>query len=188
MRPVGGPRWDGLRSENAAHRMAVEWDDTDGVTRTGVYIPRRDSDSWTNVALGGRIFPGRHHRARFDVSETNESIHVAFATMDGSVDVDVAVHVTDQLDGSSLFCTLAAASGFFEAGSVGYSATRASMHFDGLQLRTSGWKVEAAAVAQLDSVLVMRQVPVDWLALGRLNAARADRVAPRQKQVHDTGG
>ncbi|MGW6196941.1 hypothetical protein ACWF0M_12410 [Kribbella sp. NPDC055110] len=50
MRPAGVPRWAGLRSENAAHRMAVEWDDTDGAPRTGGYIPRRDSDSWTNVA------------------------------------------------------------------------------------------------------------------------------------------
>ena len=34
-RPVGFPRWIGLRSENAAHRIAVEWDEPAG-TRTGV--------------------------------------------------------------------------------------------------------------------------------------------------------
>ncbi len=35
-----GPRRLGLRSENAAPRIAVEWDDATG-PRTGVYIPRR---------------------------------------------------------------------------------------------------------------------------------------------------
>ena len=55
MRPRHTPRWVGLRSENAAHRVAVEWDTADG-PQAGVYIPRRDSDSWANVLLGGRIF------------------------------------------------------------------------------------------------------------------------------------
>ena len=39
--------------ENAAHRIAVEWDDG-GTIRTGVYIPRRDSSSYLNVLAGGR--------------------------------------------------------------------------------------------------------------------------------------
>ena len=42
MRPAGLPSWIGLTSENAAHRVAVEWDGPDGI-RNGVYIPRRDS-------------------------------------------------------------------------------------------------------------------------------------------------
>jgi hypothetical protein len=191
MRVAGVPRWAGLRSENAAHRMAVEWNDPQGVIRTGVYIPRRDSDSWTNIALGGRFYPGEHHRARFHVSETEESIHVAFSAVDGSTDVDVAVRLTQQLAGSALFASVDQASAFFEAGSVGYSATRVDSQFDGLQLQTSAWKVEPAAVthahssffenrlafppgtAQLDSALVMRKVPVDWLPLGRLDGTAA---------------
>jgi Uncharacterized conserved protein (COG2071) len=56
MRPLRFPRWMGLTSENAAHRVAVEWD-TATDRQTGVYIPRRDSDSWVNIALGGRIYP-----------------------------------------------------------------------------------------------------------------------------------
>ncbi|TCM35961.1 hypothetical protein EV648_1239 [Kribbella sp. VKM Ac-2568] len=77
---------------------------------------------------------------------------------------------------------------FFETGSVGYSATRVDSQYDGLQLQTSAWKVEPAVVrhahssffedrlafppgtAQLDSALVMRKVPVDWLPLQRLDA------------------
>jgi hypothetical protein len=44
----------GLRSENAAHRIAVEWDTPDGVA-TGVHIPRRDTNSLANVAVHARV-------------------------------------------------------------------------------------------------------------------------------------
>src|SRR4051794_8558964 len=54
LRPKGLPAWVGITTENAAHRIAVEWDDKDG-TRTGVFIPRRDSDSRLTVLLGGRV-------------------------------------------------------------------------------------------------------------------------------------
>src|SRR5262245_54559618 len=79
-----------LRSENAAHRIAVEWDTPDGVAH-GVYIPRRDTNSVANVVAGGRLFPGVHHRARFEVHETASAISVAFASTDGSASVDVVV-------------------------------------------------------------------------------------------------
>lgn len=55
VRPRGWPGAIGLGSENAAHRIAVEWDDERGVTRSGVYIPRRDSSSRLNELVGGRI-------------------------------------------------------------------------------------------------------------------------------------
>ena len=188
MRVAGVPRWVGLRSENAAHRTAVEWDDPEGVVRSGVYIPRRDSDSWANIVLGGRVYPGEHHRARFEVAETDETIRVAFSAVDGSAEVDVAVRLAQELDGSGLFATLEEASAFFEGGSVGYSATKVDSQYDGLQLQTSAWKVEPAVVthaqssffedrrtfppgtAELDSALVMRKVPVDWVPLHRLRA------------------
>src|SRR5262252_73480 len=64
LRPPGVPARLGLTSENVAHRVAVEWDTRDGVA-DGVFISRRDTTSWTSVALGGRLFPGDHHRARF---------------------------------------------------------------------------------------------------------------------------
>src|SRR6266566_4954311 len=44
LRPGGVPGVLGLRTENAAHRIAVEWDDETG-RRQGVYIPRRDTNS-----------------------------------------------------------------------------------------------------------------------------------------------
>src|SRR5690349_9232608 len=48
VRPGWAPAAVGVRSENAAHRVAVEWDGPDGVER-GVYIPRRDTDSRLNA-------------------------------------------------------------------------------------------------------------------------------------------
>jgi hypothetical protein len=56
IRPDGWPAVTGLRSDNAAHRIAVEWDDN-GQVRTGLYIPRRDTSSMVNALLGGRMNP-----------------------------------------------------------------------------------------------------------------------------------
>jgi hypothetical protein len=182
MRPTGLTAWIGRRSENAAHRVAVEWDGPDGA-RSGVYIPRRDSDSLVNVLAGGRLYPGRHHRARFQVSESATDVHVAYAARDRSAEVDVSVRITDDLTGSALFAGLADASLFFEQGSVGYSTTDDHDRLDGLQLHTNAWKVQPAEVlsarstffddesvfppgsADLDCALVMRRVPVEWSAL-----------------------
>ncbi|HEX8973313.1 DUF2071 domain-containing protein [Oryzihumus sp.] len=187
MRPAGLPAWMGRRSENAAHRVAVEWDDRDG-TKAGVYIPRRDTDSVLNVAVGGRLYPGQHHRARFRVRESETHVAVAFAARDGSVDVDVAVRVTTELAGSKIFTDVSAASDFFEQGSVGYSATDQAHRLDGLQLQTSAWKVEPVEIlsarssyfddaaafppgsVELDCALLMRRVPVQWSALPPLAA------------------
>ena len=62
IRPLGIPRVLGFSSENAAHRIAVQWQ-AGGVPQEGVFIPRRDSDSWINQLAGGRVFPGEHHAA-----------------------------------------------------------------------------------------------------------------------------
>ena len=60
IRPQRMPEIIGLSSENAAHRVAVLWDE-DNESREGVYISRRDTDSQINHLLGGRVFPGEHH-------------------------------------------------------------------------------------------------------------------------------
>lgn len=187
MRPAGVPGRVGLTSENAAHRVAVEWDTADG-PQTGVYIPRRDSDSLINVAVGGRLFPGVHHRARFDVTESASQLRVAFAARDGSAAVSVDVRLADELTGSRLFADTAAASAFFEQGSIGFSDTRDPCRFDGLALHTTAWKVEPGIAvtaessffadpalfpkgsAELDCALVMRQIPVRWRPLAPLRA------------------
>ena len=63
LRPAGLPAFFGLSSENAAHRISVEWDDESG-HQTGVYVTRRDTDSSLITMVGGRLFPGVHRRER----------------------------------------------------------------------------------------------------------------------------
>ena len=185
LRPSGLPGWVGMRSENAAHRIAVEWDGPQGRS-TGVYIARRDSGSVINVLAGGRLFPGEHSLARFDVRETARDLHVAFASRDETISVSVDVRTVERFQGSELFADLAQASDFFRRGSAGFSATRGGRCLDGLELRTDAWQVEPVEVrsvrstvfddrdrfprgsAVLDCALLMRQMPVTWHPLSPL--------------------
>lgn len=188
LRPGWMPGRFGLRSENAAHRFAVEWDGPQG-RESGVYIPRRDSASVLNVFAGGRLFPGQHHRARFEVRESAHDLHVAFASADGTTRVSVDVRTAKRLQASTLFADLEEASDFFRRGSAGFSATRDRQRLDGLELRTDLWRVEPADVravhssffddphrfppgsAALDCALLMRDVPVTWSPLEPMSVA-----------------
>lgn len=182
LRPSWLPGWLGTRSENAAHRIAVEWDGADG-RQVGVYIPRRDSDSLLNTVVGGRLFPGRHHRASFDVSETAQDLHVAFASADGTTSVSVDVRTANELLGSALFADMRKASDFFLQGSTGFSAASEPRMLDGVRLHADRWMVEPAEVhavrssffddtrrfpqgsAIFDSALLMRDIPATWSAI-----------------------
>jgi len=181
LRPVGLPAIAGVTNENAAHRVAVEWDSPDG-PRKGVYIPRRDSSSRLTALVGGRLFPGRHHRARFSVEETGGRYEVGFESLDGTGEAEVSAHVASAVMAGSVFATLSEASAFFEDAPIGYSATRRPGQFDGVELSCSDWRVEPLVVshvrssffedaglfppgtAELDSGLVMSGIPAVWKA------------------------
>lgn len=150
VRPRFSPFPWGIRSENAAHRIAVEWD-VNGEVREGVYIPRRDTDSRLNTWAGGSIFPGIHHHAEFTVEEARDHLSVALRSDDGDTRVLVSGRVADRLPSSSVFPSLDSASDFFEAGSLGYSATPAEGRFDGLELRCEAWRVEPLEVDRIES-------------------------------------
>ncbi len=179
------PRALGIRSENAAHRVAVEWDDA-GEVRTGVYVPRRDTSSVLNALAGGRVFPGEHHRAHFEVQEDDTRFRVAMTSADGEASVEVDGSLTDALPAGSIFESLDQVSRFFEEGSLGYSATGDAGEYDGLELRTLEWKVEPLAVTRVvssyfeeprrfpagsvrfDHALLMRDIPHEWHGRERL--------------------
>jgi hypothetical protein len=149
VRPRLLPGFIGVSSENAAMRFSVQWDQ-DGEVREGVYIPRRVTNSRFNTLVGGRLFPGVHHYARFDVKEEHPFYEVALESEDAETKLVVKGVVADQLPGRSLFSSVDEASEFFRAGSLGYSATRSAGVFDGLELRSFNWKVAPLDVQQVE--------------------------------------
>ena len=148
IRPRGLPGFIGVSSENAAHRIAVQWD-VAGQTREGVFVPRRDSSSRLNALAGGRVFPGVHHRASFDVHETDTSISLKMHGNGASVAIDAMTDAS--FPATSIFRTLELASEFFRSGSVGYSPASRVGEFDGLELRTPNWRVEPLDVKSIHS-------------------------------------
>lgn len=148
IRPKFAPEFVGFNSENAAHRIAVEWEEN-GAIKEGVYIPRRDTDSLINHLAGGTIFPGEHHSADFSVTESETKIDFAMQSKDDAVRVNFNGKVSDEFPEDSIFYSIAEASAFFEKGSLGYSATKDAKELDGIVLEIENWKVEAL---NLDSV------------------------------------
>lgn len=150
IRPAGLPAWAGVGSENAAHRIAVTWEEA-GSEKEGVYIPRRDSSSTLNHWVGGRIFPGYHHAARFEVQEQNGSYSIQLQSTDGDTRVSVQATRADALPPGSIFRSLDEASDFFRAGALGYSATPRTGIYDGLELHTHKWRIEPLSVEAVES-------------------------------------
>jgi hypothetical protein len=185
LRPQGLPERVGVRTENAAHRMAVEWDGPEGAHR-GVYIPRRHTSSRLTALVGGRVFPGEHDRARFCVREVEGRYDVAFTSVDGTTHVSVAAKAVPELPKGSVFASLADASAFFQKAPLGYSATHRRGRYDGLELQCTDWRVEPlrieharstlfedttqfpADAIEFDSALVMRDIPATWYGRGQL--------------------
>ena len=150
VRPRIFPLAVGIGSENAAHRIAVEWMDH-GQLKQGVYIPRRDTSSWLNTAAGGTVFPGVHHRSDFEVQESSDRVSVKMASRDGEIHLKVAGRIDSDFPASSIFGTLPNASVFFQNGSLGYSVTKTPGRFDGLELRCQNWAVENLSVDEMES-------------------------------------
>ena len=179
IRPRALPPLVTIGSENAAHRVAVEWTE-DGTRREGVFIFRRDSSSWLNTWLGGRLFPGVLHHASFQVTETDERFQLAMASDDGKTRIAVDATLAPALPTTSIFGSLSRASDFFEGGSVGYSPSRSPGTYEGMELRTSAWTVQPLAMntvassffengalfpagsTELDCGLVMRKLQHEW--------------------------
>jgi hypothetical protein len=189
IRPKGLPAFLGVASENAAHRIAVLWDDPSGEVREGVYIPRRDTNSLLNQLAGGRIFPGEHQSADFSVADDGSQISISIRARDGGMTVQLQAHDADTLPGSSCFRSIADSSAFFEGGSVGYSATADCCRLDGIRLETKGWQVRPLAVDNVESsyfsnpemfptdsisfdhALIMRDVRHEWHDVNHLTIA-----------------
>ncbi len=185
VRPMLVPGFLGLSSENAAHRIAVEWDDH-GRPRTGVYIPRRDTGSRFNALVGGRLFPGVHHHTRFTCEERDGNYRIIADADDGGMRLAVHAVRSDRFPSTSVFPDLETASQFFSTGSLGWSPGRTADTCDGLELSCEQWRVEPLQMTSLESsffsdenifpdgsasfdcALLMRDIRHQWHSRGRL--------------------
>jgi hypothetical protein len=192
VRPEGVPARAGLRSENAAHRVAARWDGPDGPV-TGVYISRRDTSSRLVALAGGRLFPGWHHLARFRVEEQEGRFRVQADSRDGVIHLLAAGHLAAGLPPGSIFADVASATRFFRCAPVGYAATPAEGRFDGVELETAGWELRPLHLDEVsssffddperfppgtvvaDSAFLMGGVATTWRPQPELCAAAAPR-------------
>lgn len=176
IKPKGLPDLIGVNSENGAHRIAVEWDE-DNETKSGVYIPRRDTSLKLNAIVGGRFFPGKHYLAKFEVEEKNGNYHIGFKSSDAT-EIFIDARETTYFNRQSIFETLENASLFFEKGDLGYSPNGGQ--FDGLQLKAYKWEVNPLEVSNVrssffenkdifpegsvafDNALLMTQIEHEW--------------------------
>lgn len=187
LRPRGmHPRF-GLSTENMAQRVAVLYPSDSGYL-PGVYIWRRETNSPFISCLGGKVFPGVHRRARFDVHDNVEELAMNVITIDGSADVAFRAQ-TAEWQSTSSFATLDEASNFFCQGSCGYSTSSDGRSLEGLQLRTANWSVRPlqAQISRVsffekqlpkgsfhfDCALIMRNVAHSWHELESLTSQTA---------------
>lgn len=179
IKPKGFPGFLGLSSENGAHRIAVEWE-RNGQRSEGVYIPRRDSSSYFNALVGGRVFPGRHHHAKFTVREQESAYHIEFTSSDDTY-ICIDAKESTELPAASIFKSMDEASDFFKGGAAGYSPNGDKL--DGLLLDTYHWSVRPLAVSNVkssffddevvfkkgsvrfDNALLMQNVEHEWRSL-----------------------
>ena len=187
IRPRFVPSFLGISSENAAHRIAVEWDQG-GESKEGVFIPRRDTSSRLNTLVGGRLFPGVHNHAAFQVREQDDQYRIELNSDDRRTHLLVEGHVAQELPPNSVFKSLKEASDFFERGSLGYSVTAKPGQFDGLELHSFIWRVQPLAVdkvessyfedhesfppgsVEFDCALLMQGIEHEWHGKGQLCA------------------
>jgi len=147
IRPARFPEIAGISSENAAHRIAVEWNEN-GKTRQGVYIPRRDTNSLLNHWSGGRLFPGVHHMANFDVEEKDGAYKINITSNDINI-ISISAKLANDLNTGSIFENLATASEFYKNGTIGFSPNKSN--YDGIELKTINWHVDPLFVENVKS-------------------------------------
>ncbi len=177
VRPRGLPAAVGIRSENAAHRIGMHWDD-DGGRRDGVFVPRRDTDSRLTALVADRSF-GNHHHAEFTVDEGDGRYEVSVRSRDDDVSMHVTAERATELPESSIFGSVDAASEYHRRGATGYSPSPDGNRFDGIELATDEWAVTPLSVESVgasyfesgrfpadavtfDNALLMENIGHEW--------------------------
>lgn len=163
LRPKGSPTAVGISSENMAHRIAIRYPSRDGMKR-GVFIWRRETDNGLMKLLGGRLFPGVHGKATFDVSEGSGYLEYRVRSS-SDVDLSLGLHTETEWRGCQLFPELRDIETFFADGDYGYSCTLRGDRLEGLRLRSLAWKMNPLMVSHMSwhsSVTQACSLPVPW--------------------------
>lgn len=179
LRPKGFPGAVGLASENMAHRVAVRYPGQQGPQRA-VFIWRRETDQTLMEMFGGRIFPGVHDRATFQVREDDTSLSMNVSSADGRTDVSFSASTGVGWQPTQLFRNLDEASHFFQGGDCGFSSSLDGRRLEGMHLKSIRWSISPLFVqlnhaafyfnpksfppgsVEFDCGLMMRSVPHEW--------------------------
>ena len=179
LRPQGVPAPLGLSCENMGHRVAIRYPTHEGI-RPGVFVWRRETDQRLVELLGGRLFPGVHHHARFQVNENDNHLAMDVTTENGEADVHFSARVSEGWRQSSSFGSFDEVSEFFRKGDCGLSCSLHGDEFEGLQIKMLKWEmlpleIESqhcafysdprrfpAGSLEIDCGLLMRGLPHEW--------------------------
>lgn len=159
MRPKGAPAILGTSSHNAAHRISVV-----SAEGEGVFVPRRDTNSLTNVLAGGRVFAGLYHQAFFDVKKSAHRYKVEICSAKNKHSVSKLMLIDAELSNSSnptnspsflnessAFASLDEISEFFQNGKMGWSIRRQDNALDAIELFTKNWNMQLLKVNEVYS-------------------------------------
>jgi hypothetical protein len=178
LRPRGLPGWIGVNSENAVHRIASECLDSQGHSREGIFVARRDTDLWLTTILRGKLFAGGYHRASFAIEESLGHVEFACRSFDRRMEIRFSGDDALQLPASSCFKSLH--EDFFRNANSGDSLAEDYLSLEGIALEAKEWKIRPfrisrvscsflddkkrfpAGSVEFDHALVMRDVAQAW--------------------------
>jgi hypothetical protein len=201
LRPRGVPGALGFSAENMAHRVAIRYPGRDGM-RSGVFIWRRETDQKLVELLGGRLFPGVHGHARFQVSESEDRVAMDVASEDGETDVHFSARVSKEWRPTPGFDSFDDVSEFFRKGDCGFSCSLRGNELEGLQLKTLKWEMSPleiesqhsafysnsqrfpAGSLDFDCGLLMRGIPHEWHQLTDIPELTVDALPTDRGAVH----
>lgn len=159
MRPKRLPMSCGFDSENAAHRIGVEWME-DGTRQPGVYVPRRDTSSRLNSLVGSHSF-GQHYYADFTVDEDDHRYALAIESNDETAQLSVTARRAEELPDGSIFPDCNAASEYHECGCIGYSPSPDGRKLMGVELASDEWEVSPLTVENVEASYFENKIPED---------------------------
>jgi hypothetical protein len=125
LRPGPVPAIAGIGIRAGAHRISAEWEDARGETEVGVFVPHRLTSSRLTTWLGGRVFPGAHHRADVAVDRDGDHLHWRVCEQGAATPVLMDAHAT----------VVGAPVHAFEADEIGATCLRAEV---GISARHDG--------------------------------------------------